>query len=450
MKLRITITITALLLTALSFGQTTWNNELNDTSIDGGLREIKVAPSNNLFAVGGKLGSGLIYFYDGTDWTEIANSDTGNGSSIKSIAPISDTEYYTVSSKRDVHYFDGTNWTDISADLPLYNSNVNWDVRILYKTISFSADNVYVVGLFSNSIEGNQLYVAHFDGSSWTQIDVPQSNLTDDDAFGDIIEIDATDANDIWIAKRSYFTLSGDYELGIWHFNGSDWIFEGENLTSFGKVTLRDVDAFEPDDVWFTGSVFNNSTGVSDAAYMHYDGTDYTLYTETGSQTAVKRYCIAKLDDSNVWSGNQIWDPSEDFTFFNGSSWSSQTTLLTSLSGSIWDIKKLNDCLYAVGASDNNGHPLVLKTCSTPLSVDDITNTSNQFSFYPNPTTNEIRLVNYENLDKLYIYDLTGKQVFYSSSIKQKIEVQNLKSGVYFIKVIDKKGNQQTKKMLKE
>ena len=448
--MKIKFTITALLLITLSFGQTTWNTDLNDTSIDGRFGEIKVTPSNNLFAVGNKLGNGLIYFYDGTNWTEIANPISGIATTIKSIAPVSDTEYYTVSSKRDVHYYDGTNWTDISADLPLYNSNVNFDVRILYKTISFSADNVYVVGLFSNSIEGNQLYVAHFDGSSWTQINVPQSNLIDDNAFGDVIEIDATDANDIWIAKRSYFTLSGDYELGIWHFNGSDWIFEGENLTSFGKVTLRDVDAFAPDDVWFTGSVFNNSTGVSDAAYIHYDGTVYTLYTETGSSLAVERYCIAKLDDNNVWSGNESWDPSQEFTFFDGSIWSSQTTLLTSLSGSIWDIKKLNDCLYAVGASDNLGHPLVIKTCSTPLSVDDITNTLNQFSFYPNPATNEITLVNYENLDKLYIFDITGKKVFSSSTITQKVEVQNLKAGVYFIKVIDKIGNQQTKKMLKK
>jgi len=448
--MKLLLTFTLLLLTALSFGQTTWNIEFNDTSIDGGFNEIKVAPSNNLFAVGGQLNSGgLIYFYDGNNWSEIADSDPGNSSSIKSIAPISDTEYYTVSRIRDVHYYDGTNWTDISADLPLYNSNVNFDVRILYKTISFSADNVYVVGLFSNSIEGNQLYVAHFDGSSWTQIDVPQSNLIDSDIFGDVIEIDATDANNIWIAKRGYFG-SGNYELGVWHFNGTDWIFEGENITSFGNVTLRDVDAFAPDDVWFTGSVFNSNTGVSDAAYIHYDGTDYTLYTETGSQTAVKRYCIAKLDDNNVWSGNEIWDPSQDFTFFDGSSWSSQTTLLTSLSGSIWDIKKLNDCLYAVGASDNNGHPLVLKTCLLPLSVDDISNTSNLFSFYPNPTTNEITIVNYENLDKIYIYDLAGKQVFYSNLITQKVEVQNLNSGVYFIKVIDKKGNQQTKKMLKK
>ena len=146
MKLKFTITV--LLLTALSFGQTTWNVEFNDTSIDenGGFFEIKVAPSNNLFAVGHQSGNGLIYFYDGTDWTEIANPITGIAISIKSIAPISDTEYFTVSSKRDVHYFDGTNWIDISADLPGYIPNEQWDDRNLKKVISFSPDNVYVVG----------------------------------------------------------------------------------------------------------------------------------------------------------------------------------------------------------------------------------------------------------------------------------------------------------------
>ncbi len=448
MKLKFTITV--LLLTALSFGQTTWNVEFNDTSINGRFSEIKVTPSNNLFAVGSNSGNGLIYFYDGTDWTEIADSDPGNSSSIKSIAPISDTEYYTVSSKRDVHYYDGTNWTDISADLPDYIWNEQWDDRNLKKVISFSPDNVYVVGRIFESIQGWQLYVAHFDGSSWSQIDVPQSDFIDDGFTEDFLEIDAIDANDIWVATKGYSGF-GDNELGVWHFDGTDWSYEGENLTNFGKVILRDVDAFAPDDVWFTGSRYNSSTNVRDAAYIHYDGTDYTLYIQPGTSTrAGKRYCIAKLDDNNIWSGNRVWDPSQDFTFFDGSSWSYQTTVLTSLSGSIRDIKKLNDCLYAVGVSDTLDHPLVVKTCSTPLSVDDVTNTLNQFSFYPNPTTNEIRLVNYENLDKLYIYDLTGKQVFYSSSIKQKIEVQNLKSGVYFLKVIDKKGNQQTKKMLKE
>ncbi len=449
--MKIQLTLTLLLIQICTSAQTTWINEFNDTNTNGSLFEIKVTPSNNLLAVGSKTNGttnfGLIYFYNGTNWSELNNPITGNGVRIESIAPISDTEFYTVSDKRNVHYFDGSNWNDITSNLPDYNSNENFDNRALTKVIAFSATNVYVVGLFDNTNGGQsdlELYVAHFDGASWTKPSVPQSTVLGSDPAGTVIEIDATSANDIWIAKRGYI-ISGGYELGIWHFNGTNWTFEGQNLTTFGNLTLRDVDAVAPNDVWFTGSRFNN--GNFEAGYLHYDGTNYSLFTQIATQTNDDRYCIAQLDNNNVWSG--INASSEDFTFFNGTNWSFQTTTLSTLSGGIRDIKKLNDCLYAVGFTGSN-NPLVFKTCSTPLSIDDFTNNSNLFSFFPNPSTNEITITNYANIEIIHIYDLTGKEVFYSNSISQKINVQNLNSGVYLLKVIDKNGNRETKKMIKE
>ena len=97
------LTLALLFLQALSYGQTTWNTEFNDTSVSGSLFEIKVTPSNNLFTVGSKTNGttnfGLIYFFDGTNWSELSNPITGNGVRIESIAPISDTQFYTVSDK---------------------------------------------------------------------------------------------------------------------------------------------------------------------------------------------------------------------------------------------------------------------------------------------------------------------------------------------------------------
>lgn len=451
LNMKIKLTLTLMLIQVCTYAQTTWTNEFNDTSITGSLFEIKLTPSNNLLAVGSKTDGvtnfGLIYFYNGTGWTELTNPITGNGVVISSIAPISDTQFYTVSDKRDVHFFDGTNWNDITSNLPDYNSNENFDNRVLSKVLAFSSDNIYVVGLFDNTNGGQsdlELYVAHYDGTSWAKPSVPQSNVLGSDPAGTMIEIDATSANDIWIAKRGYI-FSGGYELGIWHFNGTNWTFEGQNLTTFGNLTLRDVDAVAPNDVWFTGSRFNN--GNFEACYVHFDGSNYALFTQTATQTNDDRYCIAQLDSNNVWSG--INAANEDFTFFDGNDWTFQTTTLSTLSGGIRDMKKLNDCLYAVGFSGSN-NPLVLKTCSTPLSVVDLVSTSDLFSFFPNPATNEINLLNFENIEKFIVYDVSGKQLFCIKSLTQKLDIQNLNSGIYFLKVIDNKGRQQTRKMIKK
>jgi len=81
-----------------------------------------------------------------------------------------------------------------------------------------------------------------------------------------------------------------------------------------------------------------------------------------------------------------------------------------------------------------------------------ITNGINQVYLYPNPSTNEITIMNAEAGSKLTIFNMMGKQV-YSSSImndKQTVDTKQLSSGTYMVMITDNDGKRIVLDMIKE
>ena len=62
--------------------------------------------------------------------------------------------------------------------------------------------------------------------------------------------------------------------------------------------------------------------------------------------------------------------------------------------------------------------------------------TGNSISIYPNPTTGVINIMGINNFEKLQIFDLQGKLVKTYSSFTNQIDINNLTSGNYTIKII--------------
>ncbi|MGJ5642646.1 T9SS type A sorting domain-containing protein [Formosa sp. S-31] len=62
---------------------------------------------------------------------------------------------------------------------------------------------------------------------------------------------------------------------------------------------------------------------------------------------------------------------------------------------------------------------------------------SGNFSIYPNPVTNgRVRISSKNNgALNIHIYDILGKQVLQKTLQKQELNVSNLKSGLYVIKI---------------
>jgi hypothetical protein len=60
---------------------------------------------------------------------------------------------------------------------------------------------------------------------------------------------------------------------------------------------------------------------------------------------------------------------------------------------------------------------------------------NNTFSIYPNPVSNQLNISTPFEIQKLVIYDVTGKQVKYQEGNTTAIDVQDLKSGFYLLEV---------------
>ena len=73
------------------------------------------------------------------------------------------------------------------------------------------------------------------------------------------------------------------------------------------------------------------------------------------------------------------------------------------------------------------------------------------FSLFPNPVTNGMLTINtQDNLEKnIQIFDILGKQVFSSSTSTSEINVSNLNSGIYIIRV-EEAGRLATRKLVIE
>src|SRR5690606_5180062 len=64
---------------------------------------------------------------------------------------------------------------------------------------------------------------------------------------------------------------------------------------------------------------------------------------------------------------------------------------------------------------------------------------TSQVKLYPNPVTNGILNLEIENTNDVNVelFDITGKKVFAGKTINNSIDVSSVKSGIYFIKVLE-------------
>lgn len=101
-----------------------------------------------------------------------------------------------------------------------------------------------------------------------------------------------------------------------------------------------------------------------------------------------------------------------------------------------------NDLYYSKSAQ-------LWKFDSSTLNVNSINAIENMY-FYPNPASEFIYFSNQDYVSQTKIYDLNGKLVFEKNihSIN-KIDISNLKSGVYIIKFISRNGSMAYKKLVK-
>jgi hypothetical protein len=88
---------------------------------------------------------------------------------------------------------------------------------------------------------------------------------------------------------------------------------------------------------------------------------------------------------------------------------------------------------------------------SSTASIDD-SNFDTQVFIIPNPVQDQFNIINNSNaaLKSASIYDMSGRQVRFIKQMTSRIDVTNLVSGIYFIKIENQENEFTVKQLIKK
>jgi hypothetical protein len=110
-------------------------------------------------------------------------------------------------------------------------------------------------------------------------------------------------------------------------------------------------------------------------------------------------------------------------------------------------VKENNGNLLEVITS-NDMSPDLTQWTLVPLSVID-GERSNSVTLYPNPTTGELQITNYElRIEGIEVFDVYGRKQKAESRKQNVVDISHLPAGIYFVKIATETGIQ-TKKIIK-
>lgn len=296
-----------------------------------GLRPIWGSSGSDVFVAGGAQ----ILHYDGSRWSkmhhpaicEFWDNDCNDG--FESLWGASGSDVFALTRNAVMHY-DGLAWSWMALPLRYQNGQ---NAVYLSEIWGSSGHDVYIAGIRDGMAEGTTVgLVLHYDGTSWTELAVPQTGprtdfravwgTTANDVFvagdGVILHFDGTawstslscPGGFIWKIRGASATdvlaesqAAGGWERSLLHYDGSSWSRVTDlqvtsnsrilgaaggsvyvsTFSDFGLKALRyDGSGFFPmpwpqvgEAAW--GASANDLFALDDDSIYHYDGTKWTL-----------------------------------------------------------------------------------------------------------------------------------------------------------------------------
>jgi hypothetical protein len=161
--------------------------------------------------------------------------------------------------------------------------------------------------------------IQRWDGDRWTAVEAPSPGTT----LNELRAVDASEPNDVWAVGR---TSSGFGEQPlVLHYDGTEW--SEVELPSEIDGVLDGVAAISPADVWAVGSVGDPAASLERALVLHWDGTawaDVEVARATGGGK-VALVDVEGVSPTDLWAvGYHHFRPL--ILRFDGQAWSQSPT----------------------------------------------------------------------------------------------------------------------------
>lgn len=310
---------------------------------------------------------------------------------------------------------------DNDADLIVHYSNTFFDWIVWYENIDGQGTYGEEILLIENLREAYEPIIVDIDNDGY--LDIVSST-----------EIDGP-AKAIWFKNLGDVTFGEENEIFHFDFIQSDW-------TSIVHLEYVDINTDNKKDFVVVG--YNDDFGVSRFWIENVDnqGNFETKHSiplvdnfvdmdndgdvDIISSNVNSVYWVENIDGLGTFSTQHIVDSNTSSNYGSYASIINDDDLIDVIITSL-DENKI--AWYENGV----------------LGIED--QTENNFTLYPNPTKGKLQFQTNQEISLVEVYNLFGQKVF---ETKTEIDLTNLGSGVYFVKVKDSNGFSETHKVIKE
>lgn len=458
------------------YGIAKWNGSQWDSlpnSTWGG-PSVLCAYNNELIAagqfnsIGGVANTFHLGRWDGSTWKSCGtNSSNTSNAQFKALAVYKGDLYVAgnftkiggVNVNR-IAKWNGTSWSAVGT-------GVTGSIEIIDAMIVYN-DELYVGGEFTNAGGKVTPRIARWNGTQWNQVGTGMN--------GSVVSFCIDTINNILYAGGGFTFAGGKFCYGIAQWDGYSWDNVGSPITegASGMAVYHNE--------LFVGGY---SESVNDTALARWDGNawfpiqgfDNTVYSMGtynsevyvgGAFTTPASYIAkysATLDSSCNYLQAKIF-ASDTVNYYNGDSsmvqFQNNNKYAASWQWSFGDGETdtiQNPVHYYTTPGTYNVQVIVtyngcIDTATTVVVVQNVTGIKehqieNAFKVFPNPAKDEITIRIDAgikiNEPKIEIFDIAGKKVKEINNIKGnegKISLSDLSKGVYFVKLLDKKGKE--------
>jgi hypothetical protein len=190
----------------------------------------------------------------------------------------------------------------------------------LNRAAAITPDDIWAVGVAVGYGDGAATSVplaAHWDGSSWTDVEVPRVA----NRHHELSAVAAISSNDVW-AVGDYRNVAGPFRAVTYHWDGAAWSYIPNPIEDAPQSGIDDVAASGPNDVWAIGGA--PDTGVM---LIHWDGAAWTSMPPPPNSGG----SLAAVGPNDLWVSG--WN---GFWHWNGAAW---TEVPASIQGASYTIR---------------------------------------------------------------------------------------------------------------
>ena len=193
------------------------------------------------------------------------NTQYGDFNSLNAVTALSSADAWAVGvtrrfagkdySKTLIEHWDGTSWTPVQLPQP------RLPIALLFGVSALSSDDVWAVGYEQNLRSGYRTLIEHWDGNAW-------SIVQDGTEQGYLTSVVAIAPNDVWAVGSTDYVGYGLIE----HWDGTSWT----RTLAFNAIFFRAITALNNHDVWAVGNQSTSAEGDNTYA-AHFDGVSWSV-----------------------------------------------------------------------------------------------------------------------------------------------------------------------------